>query len=51
MVEDRDNRLDASILFIETEIDLRIESIKAALDELFAEFKAEVKAYKHEFLK
>ena len=40
--------LEATMLFIEEEIEIRIQSLKDELDNLFEEFKKEVKSHKEE---
>ena len=47
-LEDRDNKLEATMVFIEGEIEIRIQSLKDELDNLFEEFKKEVKSHKEE---
>ena len=48
-MEDRNNKLKATTVFIEEEIEIRIQSLKDELDNLFEEFKKEVKTHKEEF--
>ena len=48
-MEDRNNKLKVTTVFIEEEIEIRIQSLKDELDNLFEEFKKEVKTHKEEF--
>ena len=47
-LESRDGMLEATKVFIEEEIEIRIQSLKDELDNLFEEFKKEVKSHKEE---
>ena len=44
-MESRDGMLEATMVFIEEEIEIRIQSLKDELDNLFEEFKNEVKSH------
>ena len=48
-VEDRDNLLETTMVFLEEEIEIRIQSLKDELDNLFEQFKREVNCHKEEF--
>ena len=48
IVERRDAMLEATMVFIEEDIEIRIQSLKDELDNLFEELKKEVKSHKEE---
>ena len=50
-VESREGMQEARMLFIEEEIEIRIQSLKDELDNLLEECKKEVKGHKEEFQK
>ena len=51
IVQNRDSKFEAKIIFIEQEIEIKIQSMKDELDKFYDEFKQEVKRYKEEFVK
>ena len=50
-MENRDSKLEATLIYIEEEIEIKIESMKIELDKLLEEFKKEVKGCKEDFVR
>ena len=50
LLENRESTIDAHIKFIEEELEIRIESIKINLDELFEKFKKDLIRIKKEII-
>ena len=50
LLENKESTIDAHIKYIEEEIEIRIESIKINLDELFEKFKTDLVGIKREMI-